>query len=372
MKTTLISFYRDFYGHNFFRYFRRPPDFKNDKFKTQQITKNPKDLYLQVHQNSGYHPCYIQTYDRGLLSNLKQNEPGKIIFDRAYFDFDVSNPQAHNLKKELIKLRSHGPKHDPQKKEKLEEKFRNLLIKEHIAEPAINEAKKFAVNFEQTFGRGPILFFSGSKGCHAYAFFEPIQQVNINRTLSWFAENVKHEYNYQTLDESVNKDAMSRLSRVPYSKHQLTGLTVVPFNINDNYDEIMEKSLNPTVEPFKKENYFSEFGKHLQIIDPILAHNEKTKKIEAKAKKSPLKSFKSFSGVVDHRDYFKELLGPPESKHPDKEYVMYRCPFPDHEDNKPSFKVHRTNYECYGCGKKGNLARKQDYLKFKKRMGWEK
>ena len=369
MKPTTISFYSSFYGTDFVRYFRRPSDFKNAKFKIQFITKTPKDVFHHVHKNSGYHPCYIQTYDRGLLGNLKRDDPTNMVFDRAYFDFDVSDPQAHNLKKELIKLRSHGLKHEPQNKEKLEEKFRNLLIEEKIAEPAINEAKDFAVTFEEAFGRAPILFFSGSKGCHAYTFFEQILGVNINRALSWFAEKVKEEYNYQTLDESVNKDAISRLSRVPYSKHQLTGLTVVPFTLNDTYDEIMEKAINAHPEPFKKEDYFSWFGKHLQTIDPILAHNEMVQKEENKAKRPVPNGFKSFSGVDDHRVYFKELLGEPESEHPDKEYVMYCCPFPDHDDNKPSFKVHRTNYECYGCKRKGNLARKNDYLEFKKIMG---
>lgn len=370
MKPTLLSFYQSFYGPIFFRYFRRPSDFKNNKFKIQFVTKNPKDLYLHVHRNSGYHPCFIQTYDRGLLGNLKRNNPDQIVFDRAYFDFDVSNPDVHNLKKELTNIRSQGLQHDSQYRDKLEEELKNLLIHEHIAEQAINEAKNFAHNFEHSFGSKPILFFSGCKGCHVYTFFAPIQQVNINRALSWFAKMVKEKYNFQTLDESVNKDAVSRLSRVPYSKHQLTGLTVTPFNLENNYDEIMEKSLNPVVESFCKLDYMSNFGKHLEKVDPILAYNQDVDETRKKSEHS-IKGFNSFSGVDDHRVFFRNLLGVPESEHPDKEYVMYHCPFPDHKDNNPSFKVHKTNYECYGCGKKGNLARKKDYLDFKKMMGWD-
>ena len=71
------------------------------------------------------------------------------------------------------------------------------------------------------------------------------------------------------MDLSVNKDAISRLSRVPYSKHQYTGLTVVPFSIDDNYEEIIEKSVNPQVESFDKSEYMSKLGEHLQKIDPI-------------------------------------------------------------------------------------------------------
>ena len=50
----------------------------------------------------------------------------------------------------------------------------------------------------------------------------------------------------------------------------------------------------------------------------------------------------------------RKFLGEPEKEYPEKEYVMYRCPFKDHPDNKPSFRVHKTGYNCYGCGKSGN------------------
>ena len=91
--------------------------------------------------------------------------------------------------------------------------------------------------------------------------------------------------------------------------------------------------------------------------------NEKNKWVNKKSKQS-------FSNIKDHRIFFKELLGDPVREYPDKEYVMYCCPFPDHDDYKPSFKVHKTNYECYGCGRKGNLARTKDYSQFKKFMSW--
>lgn len=369
MKPTIISFYTSFYGANFVRYFRRPSNSNNKSFKIQLTVKTPKNLYLHVHRNSGHHPCYIQTYDRGLLGNLKRNNPKEMVFDRVYFDFDTTYSQAHEIKREIIKLRRHSLNYKHQQREELEEKLRTLVINKRIAEPAIKEAKDFSIMFRGIFGKEPILFFSGCKGCHAYTFFDPIREVNINRALSWFAEKVKEGYNYQTLDESVNKDAVSRLSRVPYSKHQLTGLTVVPFTLNDSYDEIIEKSINPQAEPFQKDEYLSTMGEHLQQIDPILADNEQVKENERKTIQNKTKDLKSISGVEDHRLFFRELLGPPESEHPDKEYIMYCCPFPDHEDNNPSFKVHRTNYECYGCGKKGNLARKKDYLEFKKFMG---
>lgn len=354
MKPTLTSFYKSFYNPNFVRYFRRPADFENDKFRIQFITKTPKDVFLHVHKNNGYHPCYIQTYDRGLLGNLKRDDPTKMIFDRAYFDFDVTDSQVHKIKKELIQLRTYGCTYEESKQEELKEKLQNLLIKNKVAKPAIDEAKDFSVNFKDCFDKEPLLFFSGCKGCHAYTFFEPIQNLDMNRALSWFAEKVKEEFNYQTLDESVNKDAISRLSRVPYSKHQITGLTVVPFTLEDSYDEILEKSLNPKVQPFHKDNYLSSLDEHLHLIERVLAQNERLEKKREKEVNSGTKNIKGPHAVEDHREWFKSILGEPPYIAPNKPYVMYNCPFPDHEDNKPSFMVHITGYKCKGCGKKGN------------------
>lgn len=354
MKPTLISFYSSFYGDDFVRYFRRPSDSNNKKFKIQFTIKTPKNLYLHVHRNSGYHPCYIQTYDRGLLGNLKRDDPSKMIFDRAYFDFDVTDPQVHKIKKELIQLSAHGYNYKQLKQEKLREELRTFLIEKKIAKRAIDEVKDFAVNFKESFGNEPILFFSGCKGCHAYTFFEPIHNLNMNRTLSWFVKKVKEQFNYQTLDESVNKDAISRLSRVPYSKHQLTCLTVVPFTLDDSYDEILEKSLNPNVVTFNKKDYSSSLGEHLQLIDRVLAQNEKLEKKRETMAKDQTSSIKGHHVVEDHREWFKNILGEPNYISPNKPYVMYKCPFKDHEDNKPSFMVYPTGYKCKGCGKKGN------------------
>ncbi|MBW4257866.1 hypothetical protein KTG15_09210 [Methanobacterium sp. YSL] len=374
MNPTIQSFYIEFYGSKFVRHFRAPTDLKTKKLNpgNQVIIEDTRKLWLHVHKRSGLWPCYVHIYDHGLLGNLKRQDPEHMMYDRVFFDFDIHHEQSHQIKKRLQNLRGHGLKHKEDQQDELREQLRKSIIDEHIAEPAINEAKDFSIKFKDSFGSYPLLFFSGGKGCHAYTFFEPIKGVNINRALSWFGEKIKVTYNYITLDLSVLVDPKSRLSRVPYSKHQYTGFAVVPFTIHDSYDVIIEKSLNPVVETFQKEDYFSSFGSHLKTIDPILKHNEeirKNKEVVERAKWGNKENFKSFNGVDDHRDYFKKLLGPPRSEHPDKEYVMYCCPFPNHQDNKPSFKVHRTGYECYGCGKKGNLARKKDFLEFKKTMG---
>ena len=147
-----------------------------------------------------------------------------MVIDRAFFDFDIDIQQAHQLKKELMALRSWGIHHQKNLQDELKVQLQNLIIDEKIAEPAINQAKDFSIRFKESFGSYPMLFFSGLKGCHAYTFFEPIN-VDVKRVLSRFTEDIKKAFNYNTLDLSVYG---SLNSRAPYSKHQYTDLTVVP------------------------------------------------------------------------------------------------------------------------------------------------
>lgn len=357
----LVTFYQLFYGFEFYRYFTRPPDFRSKQFRIQFTVKNPKQLYLHVHHNNGFHPCYISIYDYSSKHNLNNKKnPELIVFDRVYFDFDVHNPQVDHVKNNLKKLMSHGLYYQEQKQDQLKEQLRNLIINDKIVEPAINQAKEFVIKFNESFGSYPLLFFSGCKGAHAYTFFEPVKLEDINRTLLNFVEDVKNAFNYQYMDLSVYG---SLNSRVPYSKHQYTNLAVVPFQIKDSYDTIMEKSLNPVVESFNREHYFSIFGKYLQKNDAILEHNKKIKKTRMRTARICMEP--SSKRVVDHREWFKSILGEPAYESSNKPYVMYNCPFPDHEDHKPSFMVYPTGYHCKGCGRKGN------YFQFLKDMnGW--
>jgi len=361
----LQSFYRSFYGDHFSRNFRRPPDYGFKHFKIQFTVENSKNLYGHVHRNSGHHPCFAHVYDYGSKVNLKKKDSSKMVFDRAFFDFDVSNPKARKIKNKLLALRYKGPLHQKEEQEGLVEQLRKLIIDDQIAKPAIDESKDFAVKFKETFGREPALFFSGCKGCHAYAFFRASSFQNINMALSWFAEHIKNNYNYQTLDLSVNRDAMARLSRVPYSKHQLTNLSVVPFSIKDSYEDIIEKSVNPRVEEFNREDFTTDFHKHLQKIDLVEAYNAQVNKLKLKRKVALSRKTRNQGRISDHRIFFRNLLGDPEREYLEKRYNMYNCPLPGHVDKKPSFMVHEKGYYCYGCQKKGN------YWQFYKDLhGW--
>lgn len=365
-KSTIRSFYQEFYGPSFHRHFRRPPDFdsKERKFRVQYSVETPKNLWLHAHRNSGNYPCLASVYDHGSKGNLKRRTPDRIIFDRAFFDFDVTCTRAYELKKELQRLRNHSLVYEKQKQQELQEQLRDLIIHERIAEPAVNEVKDFSTIFEKSFGKPPALFFSGSKGCHAYLFFEPSHYTNLNRTLSWFAKQIKKVYNYETLDLSVVHDATVRLSRVPYSKHQYSLLSVVPFTVNESYDEIVKKALNPQVESFQVSDYLTNFHSHLMGIDETLSHNERIESL--KRKQTPINPFKGNTYLqMDHREFFRNLLGEPARTYLDKDYMMYHCPFPDHKDRNPSFRVHKNGYQCYGCQRRGN------YFQFlKDYYGW--
>lgn len=347
----LLSFYKSFYGTNFYRHFRRPPDFNKPNFRIQFTVKDPKSLFIHVHRNNGNHPCLIHTYNHGNINNLKEKKNNIMVFNRVFLDFDAENEEARKIKKELVNLRSHGLNYKKSLQKKLQEKLKNLIVNEKISKPAIDEAKDFAIKFKETFRTPPILFFSGFKGCHAYIFFKPIDFKNINLAISWFAKYIKKAYNYSTLDLSVTRDAKVRLSRIPYTKHQLTDLTVVPFQISDDYDGIINKALHPIIENFDVKKSKTNFSKHLENIDEIEYYNSKIRKSTSKLE---MVTKNNYNSVKDHRIFFRQILGVPVREYPEKEYVMYHCPFHDHEDNKTSFRVNKNGYYCYGCQRKGN------------------
>jgi len=350
MRVTHQSFYSNFYGDSFRRHFRRIPDFIHSKIFKQYIVLSPKQLYRHVNKNSGFYPCFISVYDYGSVNNLKGKKKDNLIFDRIFFDFDTKDSEAERLKTMLIALRKEGPHYKREKQADLKEQLKGRVINNEIPKNAVDDAKIFSKIFKRDFGKEPALFFSGFKGCHTYVFFEPFEPKEINRTVHHFAENVKKSYGLDSMDLSVNKDAMSRVSRIPYSKHQLTDLTVVPFETSDNYNEIVRRAEDPKIQSFNVENHLIDFNIHLKKIDEILSQYVAIKpktKSNIRFNSQPSK-FKTY----DNRLLFKQTIGEPVKEY--EHYNMHQCPFPDHEDSKPSFMVHSKGYNCYGCNRKGN------------------
>ena len=135
--------------------------------------------------------------------------------------------------------------------------------------------------------------------------------------------------NLDTMDLSVNKDPDVRKSRVPYSKNEMTGLTVVPFQIDDSYDEIIDKALNPIVESFNISDYLSSLNRHLEELDQTIQFNQPVKQLKrtGSTRNNNDKWVLVRSGR-DNRLFFREIIGTPAIEYTN--YDMYNCPFPDH------------------------------------------
>lgn len=357
MKPTLPRFYTSFYGPEFSRWFRRPQKFNDERpFKIQYFVKTPRGIIYLVKHNTGHYPCLISIYSYGVSCNLyTDNIKDNVIVDRLFMDFDLDlSADVKETRRKLKNLRKTGLSYHKDEQFILKKEFQDYVIDSRIAEPAILEAKDFAAKFLREYGKEPALFFSGSKGCHAYLFFEPVDLININRTISYFTERIKENYDYKTPDLSVSEDADVRMSRIPYSQHELTGLAVVPFKSTDTYEEIIKKSRNPKIEYFDINEYITNFGEHLKNIDSILEKKQIKESIQEESVVEMYSGNYIDFNYLDHRDFFSKILGKPAKEYPNKKYVMYSCPFKDHDDTNPSFRVHKTGYKCYGCGRKGN------------------
>jgi len=353
LNNSLINFFKIFYGPKFVRIFRRPHKFKNNpKFRIEFNTYNPKNLFLHVKRNSGFHKCLISIYSYGVKNQLdKRKFHENVIIDRIFFDFDMQLPLGlKELKNELIKLRAYGVNHEKTRQNKIKEHLQKAIIHDKISERAIMDAKLFATKFYESFGAPTLLFFSGFKGCHAYTFFNPVQLSNPNKIILEFASTIKKILKLETMDLAVNKNPIVGLSRIPYSKHELTDLTVIPFNLDDSYPDIIDKSLKPSIEPFTLKKFITDLNQHLKKNDTIMEYNKEIKLENSLMNPNP--PINNSSKIQDHRKFFKELLGPPSREY--EYYNMYNCPFPDHEDKNPSFKVSKKGYSCYGCQKHGN------------------
>lgn len=364
----LINFFKDFYGFKFFKQYS--PIWHGVRYKqatirhnSAYIVNNPVDLAMAININ-GDKPVshYITTN-----THSKKINASNILYDKWFIDFDVSNPEATDFKNWLNYIRRFNYNDELLLQKGLVKQYQDLVVDEHIAEKSINEAKDFALRFEDEYGNQPALFFSGAKGCHAYCFFEPIKLQAPNRTFLKLKKIVESAGKYTTIDESVHKDVHSRKSRVPYTKHPHTGLTVVPFTVNDSYDDIMVKSKNPVIEPFNKLDYTTEFHHPILELDRLEMDNmllEKEQRLkeqaELEAKRKRIQKLrlnlgvKSAGGYVkpDCRDLAQQILGSSSASY--GSYEMYSCPF--HDDNNPSMIVKSKYFSCLAdtCGFYGN------------------
>lgn len=359
MRYTLPAFYSDFYGIKFARLFVRVPLTKcNPSTQLQYKILTPKQLQYQVNRNSGHFKCFISVYSYGSsIQDLNGNYKEHPSVDRVFFDFDLESAKIKNALDELKNLRKNGLNYNLSQQQELLDYIYNCIVNENASIDPINQAKRFAEYIYDEYGNYPVLVFSGFKGCHAYCFFEPVHLEHINGTIHSFADDIMETQNLGSMDLSVNKDPDNRKSRIPFSKHEITGLNVVPFHIDDSYEEIINKALNPTIQPFDLQDHLTTLNNHLEAIDKTITPFEPERR-----RRQMLRHKNQRNGSImfnrDNRTFFQEVLGPPEMEY--QNYDVYYCPFTDHTDTNPSFVVYSSGYKCFGCGRRGNYWK---YLK---------
>ena len=280
--------------------------------------------------------------------------------DRLFFDLDTDNEEAKAIKTMQTEAKANlmGKERYNTIKE-LQKEFRELILDKHVLYNTFTEAKKL-IDYLVKSGAKPYITFSGSKGLHINTFIEPLQLNNSNRVNEAYTRQLKRELKLNTLDLNV-KDISSRLQRVPYSKHERTGLYAVPLAPSITYEELIEviSSNKPEVREFNIADYYSSrsFRNMLIILDNDLTlldlKNKATKEKEAERNRRKIFNNNFTRSDVNYNEYFTDLrdlvelvLGAPVKRN--KEYNLYKCCF--HKDNTASAICGKYVFYCFSCG----------------------
>lgn len=374
----LRKYLTEFFDNNFLRDFRpRSFYFKDDKVNTYSKNIRISSDSHEQHQyffrkineyNDSFSDMFAELYPCQNIQDFqdkcnKKRNPNKVV-DRLYFDFDFNtdeHPRAKELKKELLLAVAKGDRNSLFDNQ-LDEYINGLLLGEKIAlEPYEDMMKLY--EYLEVFDIKSYPVFSGSKGFHLYIFFPATTELTKDSTKylsTRIAETYAKSCDLKTIDFSVNRDAYSRLSRLPYCRHPITLLCTYPIDINDSYEKIIHKSLFPEIKKFKITEYKESEGnkalkEHLLVLNNEYMKNQKAaeknkdklKEIRAtkKSKKYNGKIFNKQDSIFsDCRILAKEFLGEPDSYYDN--YVTYICPF--HDDHNPSLSVYEKNFVC-GC-----------------------
>lgn len=352
----LLSFYQQFYGKSFNRHYRPI----NDKFSVNIDCNGSEQLIQLMRKERIPTNHYIETLNRQDI-NVKQSA----IMDRLFFDFDGYSKDAKLIKEELHDLRKENLNKESSLQAALMEEYQRLLLDEKIAKQPIKEAKHFAESLFNDFDVYPLMFFSGGKGAHLYVLFEPVELINPDKTIETLAEMIKENNKYENMDLAVNKDPTARISRIPYTIHPISGCSVIPFSIDDDYETIINNSINPDVSEINIQNYKMKFDDKLKSFDEAVTieiEREKKEIERARAlKKQNLilkgRNMKLLKGgydkdKIDLRDIFRQEVSSDVKDY--GHYIACKCPF--HSDNKPSMLVGEKWFKCEACSTSGNYV----------------
>lgn len=195
-----LLFFRDYYGVEFIREFAYP---------FRRMCTTPEQLYRQVLFYGGVEgqATYVTVNGFERFEQKKRKVPvyDTAIIDRVFFDFDS----------------------------------------EKVADAYVD-----AVRLYEHFNEKPTVFFSGKKGFHLMLFLanrtpysEVVRLVGKVRMLGLVCWENPAEGNYgasQTLDNA-------RVSRIPYTRHQDTGLMMIPVKAGWDVNEIFMEASRPQV-----------------------------------------------------------------------------------------------------------------------------
>ena len=182
------------------------------------------------------------------------NYGDNIILDRLYFDFDMTPNQiliAENVpcdtddldlineKMKQVKAEERKTLHDATFDEKLDFYYRKFNESIYFRQP-LEDAKKVARMFESQFNIKGHHVFTGSKGVHSYYLFKPVRIRHATSVIRFIADKIFNQLKITTGDSHVLHDTTK--SRVPFSYNPKTNMTVTPFNLDDDYFTIIDRS----------------------------------------------------------------------------------------------------------------------------------
>ena len=379
MKMTRIDFYKSFLNCHFMRDYRhiqsngrvsvgKPNNFliKYDKITNTNLHVIMNDYTEKV---KSYALSYLNRkskenyrYDGNLAYSLSffkdfvsycVNDNKDRFTDRLMFDFDVSDARLKELKKKVFTINKNFAlswKERQKEKEVVQGKFRDLLFNSDVLDVSLSDAQKLA-NYFHDEGLETYPVFSGSKGVHLYVFIPPVQSIMIKEAVRKYSILLKETLHLDTLDLAVVKNVVKGVDRIPYSKHESTGLYVTPFDFHDDKETILKKRSKQEVEDFSIPDYDTrDFVKDLIVYNKKLLQEEEEKRKIAKQKRDVLKvKFKSNNKkfvYVNLREFARDYIGSPAYEFDN--YDSYLCPF--HNDNRASASVYENGLICGVCG----------------------
>lgn len=275
MRPSFVLFLKRLYGDHFNREFARA-DLQQENFKRKPCQHLEILLSLsKIYQKKNYH-VYSNVYDYNHDNPFPFKKPfpnwvypyeNNVILDRIFFDFDKD--LTDKAKNEYDNLLSYSSKQD----------FYKRLIEQGQAKEPVTEAKILCKYIKDNYGGDPTLVFSGAKGCHVYVHFKPVILKNPKGTILRFVNLLETKLKLKALDPSV-KGELSRISRIPTSKHPKTGLYSHPWKIDYSYNEIIENAQCEII-PFDELNIptaRSNISDLLYQIDSNIEHNKERQK----------------------------------------------------------------------------------------------